>query len=140
RVLRPEGLFGVAAWAPIEENPASAALADVIERHVSAELATWYRTGPFGYDSVNSLRADLTAVGLAGVEVVKREMPVSFRSVPLFARVYIDGAPFIESSSTARQCLLDELEDRLSRYCHQGRLTYPTTAYLARATRPADSD
>jgi hypothetical protein len=68
---------------------------------------------------------------------VKREISVSFSSVPLFARVYIDGAPFIEASAAARQRLLDELETRLSPYCHQGRLTYPTTAYLARATAPA---
>jgi SAM-dependent methyltransferase len=137
RVLRPEGTLGVAVWGPIEENPASAALADVIERHVSTELATWYRTGPFGYDSVHSLREDLTAAGFTGAEVVRREMTVSFRSIPLFARVYIDGAPFTEASIAARQRMLDELEARLSPYYHQGRLTYPTTAYLARTTRPA---
>jgi SAM-dependent methyltransferase len=137
RVMRPEGTLCVAAWAPIEENPASAALADIIERHISTELATWYRTGPFGYDSAHSLGEDLTAAGLADAQIVRREMPVSFRSVPLFARVYIDGAPFIEASTAARQRLLDELEARLSPYCHHGRLTYPTTAYLARATRPA---
>jgi ubiquinone/menaquinone biosynthesis C-methylase UbiE len=137
RVLRPEGALGVATWGAIEENPASAALADVIERHVSTELAARYRAGPFGYDSTHSLREDLTAAGLAGIDVVKREISVSFSSVPLFARVYIDGAPFIEASAAARQRLLDELETRLSPYCHQGRLTYPTTAYLARATAPA---
>jgi SAM-dependent methyltransferase len=137
RVLRPGGALGVAVWAPIEENPASSALADVVERHVSTELATWYRTGPFGYGSVHSLRADLTAAGFDVAEVVTREMPVSFSSVPLFARVYVDGPPFLETSTAERQRLLDDLTVRLSPYRRQGRLTYPTTAYLARATAPA---
>ena len=135
RVLRHGGRLGVAVWAPIERNPASAALADVVERHVSTELATWYRTGPFGYESAEALRADLAAGGFPGAEVVERQLPVTFDSVPLFARVYVDGDPFTETNAATRQQLLDELEASLAPYCDRGRLTYPTTAYLARATR-----
>ena len=136
RVLRPEGTLGVVAWASIEDNPASAALADVIDRHVDPELATWYRTAPFGCGSVQSLHVDLTEAGFVGVEIVKRELSVSFECVALFARVYIDGPQFADAGPTARQCLLDELEVKLSRYCQGGRLTYPTTAYQVRASRP----
>lgn len=135
RVLRRGGRLGVAVWSPIERNPASAALADVVERYVSTELATWYRTGPFGYGSIEVLAADLATTGFVGMEIVQQEMPVTFGSVPLFARVYVDGDPFIVAGATGRQRLLEELEARLAPYCDRGGLTYPTTAYLACAVR-----
>lgn len=135
RVLRRGGRLGVAVWSPIDGNPASSALADVVERYVSNDLATWYRTGPFGYGSTDALAADLATAGFVDVEVVERKLSVTFRSVPLFARVYVDGDPFIEASAATRQDLLDELEASLASYGKRGPLTYPTTAYLARASR-----
>ena len=60
-------------------------------------------------------------------------MAVSFRSAALFPRVYVGGDPFTETSAATRQHLLDELEASPVPYCDRASLTYPTTAYLARA-------
>jgi SAM-dependent methyltransferase len=135
RVLRRAGRVVLAVWAPIERSPASAALADAIERHISAELAARYRAGPFGYGSLDTLRADLAASGFADADVDERELLATFDSVPLFARVYGTGGLFVQAGADARRRMLDELEARLEPYSEHGRLSYPTTAYLAKAVR-----
>ncbi|HEV8526952.1 MAG TPA: methyltransferase domain-containing protein, partial [Actinomycetes bacterium] len=98
RVLRDGGRVVLAVWSSIERSPGFRALADAIERHMSAEAANRYRHGPFGYGRMVSLERELTAVGFVSVSVDERNKTVRFPSAQEFVRRYV-GSPLPSASS-----------------------------------------
>jgi len=68
RVLVPSGRIALAVWRPIEHNPAFAAFADALDRHVGAEAAAMMRA-PFSAPDREQLRRLLAEAGFTGVQI-----------------------------------------------------------------------
>jgi len=78
RVLRPGGRLGVALWRDIAECPPFNALADGIAEVLGEQLATTYRSGPWGLADPDELAALLDAAGFTEIAVTRHELPLVF--------------------------------------------------------------
>src|SRR3954452_18627921 len=68
RVLRPGGRLAASGWASIEQNPAFAALADAVERHIGPEAAS-NRRATFAFGDAGELERLVTAASFRGASV-----------------------------------------------------------------------
>jgi SAM-dependent methyltransferase len=77
RVLKPGGRFLFNVWDRIEENPASAAVADAVAALFPDDPPGFLRRVPFGYHDKGRIEADLRAAGFAevAIETVSKQAP-----------------------------------------------------------------
>jgi ubiquinone/menaquinone biosynthesis C-methylase UbiE len=85
RALRPGGRVAVAVWGDIEENDAFAALSRVVGEVFGPETRNRYREGPWGFPSLDELRALVESAGFAAVHAAAYTLEACFDSAARFA-------------------------------------------------------
>ncbi len=136
RVLVPGGRLALTVWRPIEHSPGFAALAEALERHVSAKAAQVMRA-PFALGDGEELRALIAGVGFQDVAVRSATEMARFASPEEWLRYQVAGSPLAEhvaqASDEARAALLAEVSAAVQQYVSASGLAFPIEAHLATA-------
>jgi ubiquinone/menaquinone biosynthesis C-methylase UbiE len=138
RVLVPRGRLGLMVWRSIQYSPGFGALADALERRVSAEAAAIMRA-PFGMHDAEALRALLAGAGFREVAIQPAAGLVRFPSVEHLVRSYVAGSPLAghvaQVGDEARAALLVDTASALASYVTAEGLAFPIEAHLVSARK-----
>jgi SAM-dependent methyltransferase len=136
RVLAPGGRVALSVWRAIQHSPAYVVLADALERHGFAEVAT-SRRAPFVLGSAEEIRALLAEAGFQHVTMRLAVKMVRFASPALFVRLQTTAsvtAPtsiFARVSEEARRALIRDVSAALQLYVDDEGLGFPMEAHVA---------
>ncbi len=78
RALRPGGRIGLSVWGPIEDLPPFAGLARAVREVIGDEAADRYEHGPWGFSSLDDLRAVVEEAGFSSVRAAARTVDAEF--------------------------------------------------------------
>ena len=92
-MLVPGGRIALAVWRSIEHNPAFAAFAGALDRHVDAEAAAMMRA-PFSGPGREQLRRLLGGTSFAAVRILIASLLVRFPSAQAFLRQVVASSPW----------------------------------------------
>ena len=138
RVLASGGRLGLMVWRGIEHSPGFRALADALERHVSAEAAAVMRA-PFSIADPEELRALIAAAGFRDIEIRPATGTVRFPSPAHLVQDYAAGSPLAsfvaKTTEQTRMALISEMSEALAPFVAGGALAFPIEAHLAGATK-----
>jgi len=90
RVLVPGGKLVLGVWRSVEHQPGGRAMADALERHVSAEAGE-IRRSPFSFGDADVLQGLVADAGFQGVAVEPTSKTVRFPSAEAFTKRYISA-------------------------------------------------
>jgi ubiquinone/menaquinone biosynthesis C-methylase UbiE len=135
RVLRPSGHFLFNVWDRLEENVATATLADALAAIFPDDPPLFYRRVPFGYHDKARVEADLRAAGFEEIEVEtvgKRSRLGSAREAaiglchgtPLRAEIEARGPSCLDLATEAAAASLSRLADA------EGGVDEPMSAHI----------
>jgi ubiquinone/menaquinone biosynthesis C-methylase UbiE len=137
RVLAPGGRLAVCVWSRIEGSPGMAALAEALERHVSAEAAA-NRRAPFALGDAVQLYALVGEAGFRDVDVRTMVETAHFPSPEALVAYQLAATPLSTLGSVtdeARRAVARDVRAALQSYLqvHEGRLAVPMEAHFALA-------
>lgn len=136
RVLRPGGRLLASIWAPLEANPAYAALADGLRAFVSDAAG---RLPPFTLSDAEAIRGLVSAAGFTQVVLTVETLAFTVPSAAAFVDWVAAGAPTTRRSLAqlpeARRADFTRLvADRLERYRTSHALSVPSSRHVVVAT------
>jgi ubiquinone/menaquinone biosynthesis C-methylase UbiE len=137
RVLRPGGRLAAAVWASIEQNPAFAALADAVERHVGPEAAT-NRRATFAFGDAAELERIVTAAGFREVAVRVVTGATRFPSPEQFVRSLLTSGPvaiFGNISDETLATIVRDVQEAAGAYVTDDGFVSPSVTNIALATK-----
>ena len=137
RVLVPGGRLAFNVWRSIEHQPGALAMAQALQRHVSAEAAAFRHT-PFALGEAEAIEAPMLEAGFCDVVIRPRVKIVRFPSAEAFTMRYISGvAPLArmvsEVDDGARAALVEDVSAALQSYEGADGLAIPTASHLVTA-------
>ena len=133
RVLRPGGVAAVSVWSGLDDNPYIAALAEGLDRHLSA-AAGESMAAPCGFGDPDELRELFVAAGFAEVVVssLRRDRDPTPAAEAIAGN--LAALPIAEQvramSDTDRAAMLDDMLDTLSAFVADGQLVAPATSNI----------
>jgi ubiquinone/menaquinone biosynthesis C-methylase UbiE len=134
RVLVPNGRLGLSVWRPIQQNPYMAALANAVERRVSADVAAGMRT-VCALGDAEALRALLLDAGFREVRIYIAIQVMRFPSVETFLPGQLAATPFAEAvaalDASAHTALLEDVRSALLPYTDDTGIAVPNEAHVA---------
>ncbi len=136
RVLGPNGrLFGT-LWGPLHDNPPYHALAEGLEKFVSADAG---RLPPFALGDRTVIHRMLVDSGFLDVSVEPQQITRSVPSAREFVRWVAAGAPTTRHklsmlADDKREAFLQFVEERLERFRRAGVLELPTMRHIFRTS------
>jgi hypothetical protein len=138
RVLVPAGRVALAVWCPIEHNPAFAAFACTLERHVGAEVAALMRA-PFGGPGSAQLDRLLAQASFASVRTRIADIEARFPSPREFLHRQVVGSPLATPIAALAPhrlaALADDVERILDPYSEGDGIVLPMQTFLVAARR-----
>jgi SAM-dependent methyltransferase len=136
RVLKPGGRLGVSSWASFEKAEGYRRLAEIAERHTSAEAAAILRS-PFVLGNVDELLGLYRDADIGPVDLQTREDFAHFPSIEEFVSAEVKGSPLDDLlSEQDYRTLLNEAEERLADFRHEdGRISVPMAAHIVTARK-----
>jgi ubiquinone/menaquinone biosynthesis C-methylase UbiE len=136
RVLVRGGRLGLSVWRPLQHNPYMAALANALERHVSAEAAVSYRA-VCALGDAETLRSLLQQVGFREVRISIATLVMRFVSVEAFVpgqfAATTSAGAVAALDAPARTALLEDVRMALQSYTGDTGVAVPTEAHVATA-------
>lgn len=134
RVLKPTGRMVALVWRALAHSPGFAALAAVLERHVSPAAAAVMRA-PFVFgDTADEIRALLTQAGFRTVRVGAEVRMVRFASPGAFVRHQVTASPLASHvaavDDAARDTLIREVAAAMQSYLNDDGLTFPIEGHI----------
>jgi ubiquinone/menaquinone biosynthesis C-methylase UbiE len=142
RVLKPAGRLAAMVWRSIEHSPGFAALAEALDRHISAAAGALMRA-PFTLGNDDELRALLESAGFRQTRIQWATGTVRFASVRDLVRAYGAGSPLAAHlaavDDAARDALVADVAAALALSQTDGELSFPIQALLVAAVTPSDS-
>jgi SAM-dependent methyltransferase len=137
RALVPGGSIAVAVWAAVDDAPGYAAMVALLERVVSEDAADALRA-PFAIGTPSELR-DLLAPTFPDVSVACHPGTARFDSIAAWVHTEIRGWTLDGMiDDTTFDVLLPGAEQTLAGFTDaDGHVTFPVTALIATATKPA---
>jgi SAM-dependent methyltransferase len=136
RVLVPGGRLAFSVWRSLSYNPYPRLLADVLERHVSPEVATGMRA-PCGFGDAAALRTLLTETGFAAVRLFIVMRLLRHSSLATFILGQLASTPFAGAvaalDADGQSALLDDLLTTFQPYTDDEELAVPFEAHIAMA-------
>jgi ubiquinone/menaquinone biosynthesis C-methylase UbiE len=136
RVLGTNGRLALMVWRGIHESPGFAVLAEALERNIGQAAATIMRA-PFGLSNADELEALVSAAGFQNVVIRQRSGTVRFPSVERFVLSYVAGSPLAgplsKMDDAARETLISDVRNDLTKYESDTELAFPIAAHLASA-------
>jgi ubiquinone/menaquinone biosynthesis C-methylase UbiE len=136
RLLRPGGRLALTVWSVIADSPYSAALADALERHVSADAGAMTRTPYALYDAVELQRL----VASAGFQNVRVRPAIEMTRLPLpaeFVPGHLAALPIAQEvarlAAKRRAALVEDMTEALRGYVDRDQLTVPAGAHVVSA-------
>jgi ubiquinone/menaquinone biosynthesis C-methylase UbiE len=143
RALAPGGRLVLAVWGPIELSPGFAAVAEALERHVSAAAAAAARS-PFSLRGIGELRDLMEGAGFSEVEIHSRERMLHFSSPAEFVHRYAGSSLIAAEMHGEDPSVLDpavlEVAEALRPYLDGHGVSFPLGSHLAAAVRRPDLD
>jgi SAM-dependent methyltransferase len=136
RVLRPGGRLAFTVWSAITDTPYSAALADALERHVSAEAGSMARA-PYALHDVVDLHGVIVSAGFRNVRVrptikmTRLPLPATF--VPGHLAALPIGQQIARLAANRRAALVEDVEEALRAYVDHDHLTVPAGVHVVTA-------
>lgn len=138
RVLVPTGRLVVSVWRPISRCPWQRAVADALERHVSANAAMGIR-GAFSLGDRDELRALITAAGFRTVRIRIDGQMIRYPSLEEFVPGYLSATPAAGLAATldesTRAEILREVKTSLQAYLDDDGLAAPIEAHVVLALK-----
>jgi ubiquinone/menaquinone biosynthesis C-methylase UbiE len=136
RVLAPGGRLAVMVWRGIDESPGFAMLAEALERHVGGAAAAIMRA-PFGLSNADELDELVRNAGFQDVAIQRRNGTIRFPSVERLVLSYVAGSPLAgpvsQANDAAREALISDVMNALSKYTSSTELAFPIAAHLLSA-------
>jgi ubiquinone/menaquinone biosynthesis C-methylase UbiE len=137
RVLVSGGRLALSVWRSIDHQPGALAMANALQRHVSAEAAAFRHT-PFALGEAEAIEAPMREAGFRDVVIRPTVKTVRFPSADAFTMRYICGvAPLArmvsEVDDNARSALLQDVSAALQSYVDADGLAIPTASHLVTA-------
>ncbi len=136
RVLAPGGRLAVMVWRGIDESPGFAVLADALERHVGEAAAAIMRA-PFGLSNADQLDELVRSAGFQEVAIQRRVGTIRFASAERLVSSYVAGSPLAgpvsQANDAAREALMTDAMNALSKYTTNTELAFPIAAHLLSA-------
>ena len=136
RVLVAGGRLAVMVWGGLQESPGFAKLADLLQRHIGREAASFMHA-PFSLSDPEELAALARSAGFRDVAVQSRDGTVQFPSIEHFIANYVAGTPLAgyvsAAGEEAREHLLSEAQSALRKFVENGELVFPIAARLLNA-------
>jgi ubiquinone/menaquinone biosynthesis C-methylase UbiE len=136
RVLAPGGKLGLMVWRGIDESPGFAVLAAALARHIGQAAANIMRA-PFGLSNADELAALVRDAGFQNIAIHQRVGTVHFASVEKFVLSYVTGSPLAgpvsQATDAAREALVTDARNALSKYASNAELAFPIAAHLLSA-------
>ena len=138
RVLIPDGKLVLGVWRSVKNQPGGRAMADALERHVSAEAAT-VRREPFSFGSADVIEKLVSDAGFSDVVVSPTAKNVSFPSAEAFTKRYISARIPLNTmvaavSEQARNDLVEDVNAALRQFEQAEGLALPTAVNLVTAS------
>ena len=136
RVLRPGGRLALTVWTAITDNPYSAALADALERHVSASAGSRARA-PFALPDAGELHGLVASAGFRNVrvrptiEMTRLPLPAEF--VPGHLAALPIAHEIARLAVHRRSALIEDIAEALRAYVNHDGLTVPAAAHVVTA-------
>ena len=137
RVLVSGGRLALSVWRSIEHQPGALAMANALQRHVSAEAAAFRHT-PFALGEAEAIETPMREAGFRDIVIRPTVKTVHFPSADAFTMRYISGvAPLArmvsEVDDNARSALLKDVSGALQSYVDADGLAIPTASHLVTA-------
>jgi len=139
RALRPGGRVGIATWRSIDEQPMFAGLQHALAEVLGLEVAKKYENGPWGFTSLDALRAEVAVAGFHDVSAHGRTLDAVFdggatRFADTLAASPV-AADVASLSAEGRNQLVDAAERHLGHLVSEGQLrcTSASNIVVARA-------
>ncbi len=131
------GRLALSVWRSIYHKPGALAMANSLQRHVSAEAAAFRHT-PFALGEAEAIEAPMKEAGFREVVIRPTVKTVRFPSAEAFTMRYISGvAPLArmvsEVNDAARSALLKDVGAALQSYMDADGLAIPTASHLVTA-------
>ncbi len=121
-------------WRRIRFSPGFAALADALERHISADAAKIMHA-PFSLGDADELHALLKGAGFVGIIVRIGIGTVRFPSLEEFVTQYVAATPFAghvaKADEGARTAFLMDVSEALRPYADDEGVAFPIEGHLA---------
>jgi SAM-dependent methyltransferase len=136
RVLVPGGLLALGVWRRLEHQPFYAALADALERYVSAQAAASLRAA-FILGDAPALRALVADAGFREIHSRFRSRLTRWPSLEDYVFGYLAGSPMAPAvaalDATARTALLEHITTSLQSYVDDDGLAAPWESHVITA-------
>lgn len=137
RVLVPKGKLVLGVWRDVEHQPGGKAMADALERHVSAEAAN-VRREPFSFGNAEVIEELVIYAGFSDVVVSPTVKKVRFPSAEAFTKRYISARVPLNTmvaaaSEAARVAIVEEVNAALQQYQDADGLAVPTAINVVTA-------
>jgi ubiquinone/menaquinone biosynthesis C-methylase UbiE len=141
RVLVPRGRLALNVFGPIEHNPATHALADALDRHVSADASVAKRT-EHALADCDELRTLLTGADFRAVEIATITKTVHFASAAEYVQIQLSATPLaallgsdISRNERVVQALTEDVSAALKPYTRtEGEVAFPQEVHIVLAT------
>ncbi len=137
RVLAPGGRLLLSVWRSIEHHPDAVAMAEALQRHVSAEAAA-FRNESFSLGDAEAIEAHLREAGFRDIVTRPAVKKLRFPSAEAFTMRYISAVGPLarmvsEVEEDARAALLKDRSAALQPYMDADGLAIPTRSHLITA-------
>ena len=135
RVLRPGGRLALCVWSPIARNPGMAALAEALQRHVSAEAAA-NRRAPFALGDPAQLHALVEEAAFRDIDVSTAVETARFPSPEALVAYQLAATPLSTLgalTAEAQSAVAQDVRAALQPHLHDGQLAVPMEAHFALA-------
>ena len=136
RVLARNGRLALLVWRSIDHSPGFAALAEALDRHVSAAAGAIMRA-PFVMEDTQEIHALVAAAGFREIAISQRVGSVRFASIDRMVQCQVAGSPLAshvaQVDEDKRASLLAQVNASLGKYVGNDGLSFPIAAHLIRA-------
>jgi len=137
RVVVPGGKLVLGVWRSVEHQPGGRAMADALERHVSAEAGAMRRS-PFSFGDADVLKGMVADAGFQDVVVEPTAKIVRFPSAEAFTKRYISARTPLNLMVAAvddetREAIVADVNIALAQYETEAGLELPTAVNVVTA-------
>jgi ubiquinone/menaquinone biosynthesis C-methylase UbiE len=138
RVLTPTGRLAVSVWRRASHCPWQRAVADALERHVSADAAMGIRSA-FALGDREDLRVLMSVAGFRNVRIRIDSHMIRYPSLEDFVPRYLSATPVAGAvaklDAATRDSLLGDIKRALQPYIDDDGLAAPIEAYIVVAAK-----